>query len=60
MPYDDLAQDFAPMAAGDIDPTSAQSCAAALSALLAGYPSTSGASALAAWTIALKTLGLND
>jgi hypothetical protein len=28
--------------------------------LLAGYPSTSGASALAAWMIALKALGLND
>jgi len=60
MPYFDLAQDFAPMAGGDIDPASAQACAEALSALLSAYPSTAGASALAAWTIALKTLGLND
>jgi len=58
MPYYDLFQDFVAGARGEIDPASAQTCAAALRTLLAGYPSPAGARALASWTAALGALGL--
>ena len=58
MPYYDLFQHFAGGARGEIDPTSAQTCAAALRTLLAGYPSPAAAGALATWTAALNALGL--